>query len=113
MEGFFLEVHGKEVSKVESSSVFLLLTLSWGFAILFEKLEFNRGLNLQNNFWTLCLWGWEFHAKPVFFFNIFSGDLHLDVLICGSFRFGYLWARLSEKRVKALHSDLQVARFKP
>ena len=25
---------------------------------------------------TLCLSGWEFHSKPVFFFNIFSGDLY-------------------------------------
>ena len=38
MEGFFLEIHVKEVSKVESSSVFLLLTLNWDFVILFEKL---------------------------------------------------------------------------
>ena len=38
MEGFFLETHVKEVSKVESSLVFLLLTLNWDFVILFEKL---------------------------------------------------------------------------
>ena len=29
---------------------------------------------------ALRLWGWGFHAKPVFF-NILSGDLHFDALI--------------------------------
>ena len=37
MEGFVLEVNGLEASYVESSSVFLLLTLTWGIDILFEK----------------------------------------------------------------------------
>ena len=27
--------------------------------------------------------GWEFDAKPVFFFNIVSGDPHFDALIIG------------------------------
>ena len=30
------------------------------------------------------LW-WEFHAKPVHFFNIFSGDPHFDELILGPY----------------------------
>ena len=30
-----------------------------------------------------CLWGWGFHVKSVFFFNIFSGDVQFDVLIKG------------------------------
>ena len=29
----------------------------------------NRGLNLKNTFCTLCLWGWGFHVKSVFFFK--------------------------------------------
>ena len=33
--------------------------------------------------YTLCLTGWEFHAKPAFFFNIFSGDLHFDAKTIG------------------------------
>ena len=32
---------------------------------------------------TLCLTGWEFYAKPAFFFNIFSGDLHFDAKTIG------------------------------
>ena len=40
MERFILEVNvnGLQVSKVVSCSVFLMLTLTWGIYILFEKL---------------------------------------------------------------------------
>ena len=37
MEGFILQVNGLEVSRIESSSVSLLLTLIWVIDILFEK----------------------------------------------------------------------------
>ena len=43
------------------------------------------GLNLKTIICTLCLWGWGFHAKAVFFVNIFSVDLHFDVLIIEPF----------------------------
>ena len=36
---------------------------------------------MENTLHTLYLWGWEFHAMPVFFINIFVGDLHFDSLI--------------------------------
>ena len=29
----------------------------------------------------ICLRGWGFHVKPVFFFIIFSGDLYFDAMI--------------------------------
>ena len=45
----------------------------------------NRGLNLKNNFWTLCLWGWSFRVKSVFFFKKYTGDLFFDVLLIGLF----------------------------
>ena len=38
MEGLILEVNSREVSKVVSCSVSLMLTLTWGIDILFEKL---------------------------------------------------------------------------
>ena len=38
MEGFILEVYDYEVSKVKSSSVSLLLTLTWSIYVLYEKL---------------------------------------------------------------------------
>ena len=38
MEAFILKVDSEQVSKVESSSVSLLSTLTWGIDILFEKL---------------------------------------------------------------------------
>ena len=45
--------------------------------IIFEKLTPKIG----DWICTLCLWGWEFYPKPVFFHNIFSGDLHFNALI--------------------------------
>ena len=39
------------------------------------------GTNVKNTLCTLYLWRWEFLAKSVFFFNIFSADLHFDALI--------------------------------
>ena len=67
----------------------------------------SRGLNLKNTFCTLCLWGWGFHVKSVFFFlkKKYSGDLFFDVLIRGSYRFTNLRAWLMEMWVKKLHSE--------
>ena len=46
----------------------------------------NRGLNLKNTFCAICLWGWGFHVKSVFFSKKnYSGDLFFDVLIIGLF----------------------------
>ena len=36
---------------------------------------------MKNTVCTLCLRGLGFHAKPIFFSNIFSGDLYFKVLI--------------------------------
>ena len=47
----------------------------WGIDILSEKLTPLQTLPLD----------WGFHAKSVFFFSIFSGDLHFDALIIGLF----------------------------
>ena len=47
---------------------------------LLKKLTTEIGFNLKNILCTQCLWGWRFHVKSVFFFNIFSGELHFDVL---------------------------------
>ena len=62
-----------------------MLTLAWGIDI-FEKLTTEIG-------------GWrgEFHANPVFFFNILCGDLHFDALITGVREISYLLVRLLEK----------------
>ena len=40
----------------------------------------NRRLNLKLHC-TLSFTGWEFYAKPAFFFYIFSGDLHFDAKV--------------------------------
>ena len=65
-----------------SCSVSFILTLVLGIDILFEKLTAGIGVWI----WKAPLahsasGGWRFHAKPVFFFNIFDGDLHFDALI--------------------------------
>ena len=64
-----------------------MLTLTWDTDILFGKLRPETGgMNLKI---TLCTMppslapGWGFHAKPFFFFNIFSGDPHVDDLNIG------------------------------
>ena len=55
----------------------------------------NRGLSLKNTFCTLCLWGWEFHVQPVFFFKK-TLVVTCSLMSWDSFRFTYLWARLME-----------------
>ena len=77
MEGFILEINSQEVSKVVSSSVFPHIDLK-GIDILFEKVTREiRGSNLKN---TLCIL-YLISCKAVFFFNIFSSNLHFDALI--------------------------------
>ena len=74
----------------------------------------NKGLNLKNTFCTLFLWGWGFHVKPVFFFkNFLVVTCSLVSWLEGSFRFTYLWTRVMEKWVKALHSELEVPWLRP
>ena len=82
--------------------------------IIWKANTTNKGLSLKNTFCTLFLWGWGFHVKPVFFFKKFL------VVICslvswleGSFRFTYLWTRVMEKWIKALHSELEVPFLRP
>ena len=42
---------------------------------------------MKTLFCTLCVWGWRFHLKSVFFFEKnYSGDLFFDVLIIGLFQ---------------------------
>ena len=74
----------------------------------------NRGWNLKNTFSILCLRGWEFHVKLVLFFLIFLVmTCSLMFWLWGSFKFACLWARLWEKWVNALHSELEGSCSKP
>ena len=63
-----------------------MLTLTWGTDILFDKL--GNAKNRRDEFEKHSLHyasflGWGFHAKLVFYFNIFSGDPHVAGLIIG------------------------------
>ena len=50
--------------------VFLSLILTWVIDMLFEKLTPRiEKQGTENIFCTLCLWGWEFQVKQVFFFK--------------------------------------------
>ena len=68
-----------------SCSISLILTLTRGTHILFDKLRpEKRGDGFEKHFLHYASFlEWGFHAKPVFFFNIFSGDPHVDGLIMG------------------------------
>ena len=46
----------------------------------------NRGLNFKDTLFTLYLRHLGFHAKLVFFLNIFSGNLYIDALIIELFQ---------------------------
>ena len=72
----------------------------------------NRVLNLKNTHHTLFLWGWGFHVKSVYFFKK-NLVVTCSLMKWGSFRFTYLWAKLMEKWVKALHSESERSCFKP
>ena len=72
----------------------------------------NRGWNLKDTLCKLFPWGWGFHVNSVFFFkNILV--VTYSLMSWGSFRFTYLWAKLMEKWVKALHSELEGSCLKP
>ena len=71
-----------------------------GFLINYWKVNTsNRKLNLKLHC-TLCLTGREPHAKPVFFFNIFSGGLHFDAKIIGVFLICLVMGPLEKKHFK-------------
>ena len=74
-----LEFNGEEVSKVESSSVSLLLTLTW---VTGKVNTTNKGLNLKN---ILHSEVGNFMQSLSSFLNIFSGDMFFHVLIIGLF----------------------------
>ena len=60
-----------------------MFILTWGIDILFQKLVAEIG----GWIWKIPLHatplGWVFHAKPVFLFDIFSGELLFGALIIG------------------------------
>ena len=84
----YLEVNRYEVSKAVSCYM--------GYwYIVWKGSTRNRGFNLKNTLCTKYLWGWGSHAKSVFFFNIFTSDLHFDALInpnkAGLFEGSFSW----------------------
>ena len=62
-----------------------MLTLPWVIDILFETLTPIGDWIWKNTLCTLYLKGWGYQEKPVFFSNLFSGDLYFDALIIGLF----------------------------
>ena len=62
-----------------------MLNLTWGTDILFYELrpETGRDEFEKHPLHYATFLGWGFHAKPVFFLNIFSDDPHFDALIVG------------------------------
>ena len=50
-----------------------MLTLIRGIDNYWKDKMRSKRLNLKTHF-ALCVWRWKFHAKPVFFFNIFTHD---------------------------------------
>lgn len=86
MEGFILEVYIGKRSKVVSCSVFCHVDPDLRVLILYLKSFYlNRGLNSIRTSCTLCFRCRGFHAKPVFFFIVFGGDLWFDALLIGLF----------------------------
>ena len=103
------------VKRLQKSSqvTFPLIDPDLGYWYLVWKINTtNRGLNFKNTFCILSLWGRGFLVKPVFFLK------KILVVTCfcrswGSFTCAYLWARLMEKWVKALHSESEESWLKP
>ena len=63
-----------------------MLTLTRGTDILFDKFgnARNRGDGFEKHpLHYASFLGWRFHAKLVFYFNIFSGNPHVVGLIIG------------------------------
>ena len=73
---------------VESSRGFKIVTCYMRYWCIILKFNTrNRMWNLKNTLCTQCLYRWRFHAKSVFFFDIFSGDMHFlsgDLPYCWS-----------------------------
>ena len=67
MKGVILKVNSSEISKVVSCSVSLMLTLTWGIDILFEKLTSEKGDEFEKYPLHYASLGWGFYAKPVCF----------------------------------------------
>ena len=87
--------------------------LGYGY-IIWKVNTTNRGMNLKNTLCTICIWGWGFHVKPVFFFKaLLIVTCSLMSWLKDSFTFTYLWTRLMEKWVKALHSKSEGPWLKP
>ena len=85
MEAFILKVDGEQVSKVESSSVSLLSTLTWGIDILFEKLTPQIGTEFKKHFLHTMPLRLGSSCKACLLFLIFYWCLVLYVLIIGLF----------------------------
>lgn len=86
MKRFILEGNIGKRSKVVSCSVFSHVDPDLGVLILYLKSWYlNRGLDSKRTSCTLCFRCWGFHAKPVFFFIVFGGDLCFDASLIGLF----------------------------
>ena len=57
--------------------------LAYWYMTVFEKLALETGGWIWDTPFAICVWGWGFHKKPVFFLNIFSAEPHVDALIIG------------------------------
>ena len=70
-----------------SRSISLMLTLTCSTDVLFYELRPETGGGgdefEKHPLHYVSLLGWEFYARPAFFFDIFSGDPHFDALIIG------------------------------
>ena len=64
-------------------SVSHMLTLTRSIDISFEKLTPELEVEFEKHPMHYAYGDGGFHEKPVFFLNIFSGDLHFDALIVG------------------------------
>lgn len=74
-----MEIKNELLFKVNSKGLewfSLLATLNLGIKIFFWEANItNRGeVILKNTLCALCVKGWGFHLKPVFFFHVFSSD---------------------------------------
>ena len=64
MKVFIPKVNISENSKIVPCSVSVMLTLTWGIDILFEKLTPETGGSSCKIPFALCIWGRGFHVKP-------------------------------------------------
>ena len=62
----------------------LMLTLTWGIEKYLKSYHQKQKVEFEKHPLHYASGdGWGFHGRPVFFFNIFSRDLHFDALILG------------------------------